>query len=131
MKDPSPPPRTPYRRSESGDSWNAPQHRRGGRSDATATLPVRRWPRRLLIAANVMVALTIIGAASAYGYVNWRFSQIHSEHLSSLAAPASGGGGGGGGGKPFTMLVVGSDSRAALASTPGNAAFGGAANVGG
>jgi LCP family protein required for cell wall assembly len=95
-------------------------------------MPARRWPRRLLIVANVMVALTIIGAASAYGYVNWRFNQIHTEHLSNLQAPGSAGGGsGGGGGKPFTLLVVGSDSRAALADTPGDEAFGGSASVGG
>ncbi len=130
MKDPSPSPGTPYRRPEPGDRRTAPQHRRGAHTGVHPTMPARRWPRRLLIVANVMVALTIIGAASAYGYVNWRFDQIHTEHLTNLQSPG-GGGGGGGGGKPFTLLVVGSDSRAALANTPGNAAFGGSADVGG
>ena len=75
-----------------------------------------------------MVALTIIGAASAYGYVNWRFGQIHTKHLSALTTkgPDSAGSGGG---KAFTLLVVGSDSRAALdangdASQFGNSAVG-------
>src|ERR1700728_1350685 len=131
MKDPSPSPRSPYRRPESGDRGKAPRHRRRAHTGAQAAMPPRRWPRRLLIVANVMVALTIIGAASAYGYVNWRFNQIHTEHLSNLQPPGSSGGGGGGGGKPFTLLVVGSDSRAALADTPGDAAFGGSASVGG
>jgi LCP family protein required for cell wall assembly len=90
----------------------------------------RRWPRRLLIAANVMVALTIIGAASAYGYVNWRFGQIHTKHLSALTTP-HGAAATGGGGKPFTLLVVGSDSRAAIAAGGDNTQFGGAANVSG
>jgi LCP family protein required for cell wall assembly len=96
------------------------------------TLPARRWPRRILIAANVLVALTIIGAASAYGYVNWRFGQIHTKHLTALTTSGSGAASsGGGGGKPFTLLVVGSDSRAALSDTPDNSQFGGATDVGG
>jgi LCP family protein required for cell wall assembly len=90
----------------------------------------RRWPRRLLIAANVMVALTIIGAASAYGYVNWRFGQIHTKHLSALTTP-HGAAASGGSSKPFTLLVVGSDSRAAIAAGGDNAQFGGTANVSG
>ena len=126
MRDPSPSPRTPYRRPDSGDGWDAPKHRRGTHSGVHVTLPARRWPRRMLIGANVMVALTIIGAASAYGYVNWRFSQIHTKSIPALTTK-----GDGGGGKPFTLLVVGSDSRAALSNTPGNAQFGGGAAVGG
>jgi LCP family protein required for cell wall assembly len=81
----------------------------------------------LLILANVGVALCLIGAASAYGYVNWRFGQIHTKNLPAL----TGGGGGCGGGSPFTLMVVGSDSRAALSNTPDNSQFGGSADVGG
>jgi LCP family protein required for cell wall assembly len=97
------------------------------------TIAARRWPRRVLIGANVIAALMIIGAASAYGYVNWRFSQIHTQHLSALSAngSVSGGSGGKGGGKPFTLLVVGSDSRAALSNGPDDSQFGGSASVGG
>ena len=102
-----------------------PRHRVGTNSGAHLVLRPRRWPRRLLITANVAVALCLIGVASAYGYVNWRFGQIHTKKLPALTAI------GGGGGKPFTLLVVGSDSRAALSNTPDNAQFGGSADVGG
>lgn len=89
----------------------------GGRPLAGAT--PRRWPRRLLIAANIVVAVCIIGTASAYGYVQWRLGQIRREHLSALT--------GVNGGKPFTLLIVGSDSRSALGSNnPANAQFGSA-----
>ncbi|HEY3811159.1 MAG TPA: LCP family protein [Acidimicrobiales bacterium] len=66
----------------------------------------RRWPRRTLIGANVLVALILVGAISSYGYVKWRLGQIHTTKLSALAAQS--------GGLPFTLLVVGSDSRAGL-----------------
>jgi LCP family protein required for cell wall assembly len=72
-----------------------------------ATIPGRRWPRRTLITANVVVALLIVGAASSYGYVKWRLGQIHTTQLSALTSKS-------GGGSPFTLLVVGSDSRAGL-----------------
>jgi LCP family protein required for cell wall assembly len=81
--------------------------------------PERRWPRRLLIGANIVVAVCILGTASAYGYVQWRLGQIRKERLSALTAVN--------GGKPFTLLIVGSDSRSALkANDPANAQFGGA-----
>ncbi len=69
-----------------------------------------------------MVAVCIVGAASAYGYVQWRLGQIRKEKLSALTSIN--------GGRPFTVLVVGSDSRAALTpSTPGNAQFGSASQT--
>ena len=82
----------------------------------------------MLIVANVMVALTIVGVASAYGYVHWRLGQIHTKQLTALT-PSSGGGGAGGGAsstksQAFTLLIVGSDSRAALSNTPDNTQFG-------
>jgi LCP family protein required for cell wall assembly len=80
----------------------------------------RRWPRRLLVAANIVVALCLVGTVSAYGYVQWRLGQIKKEKLTALTSVN--------GGKPFTLLIVGSDSRSALAANdPGNAQFGGAA----
>jgi LCP family protein required for cell wall assembly len=89
----------------------------------------------VLIVANVMVALTIVGVASAYGYVHWRLGQIHTKQLTALT-PSSGGAGAGGGAsstksKAFTLLIVGSDSRAALSNTPDNTQFGAKSNVGG
>lgn len=82
----------------------------------------RRWPRRLLVTANIVVAIGLIGALSGYGYVQWRLGQIHREKIAALTAIN--------GGKPFTVLIVGSDSRAALAANdPGNDQFGSAAET--
>ncbi|HUJ66730.1 MAG TPA: hypothetical protein VLX59_14390, partial [Acidimicrobiales bacterium] len=36
----------------------------------------RRWPRRTLIAANIVTVLALLGAGGAYGYVQWRLGQI-------------------------------------------------------
>ena len=96
-----------------------PSRRRGRPPDRPLTGATRReWPRRALIAANIVVALCIIGTASAYGYVQWRLGEIRREKLSALTSVN--------GGKPFTLLVVGSDSRSALAANnPANAQFGG------
>ena len=72
------------------------------------------------------MALTILGAASAYGYVKWRFAQIHTKDVSTLTQKDTSGG------APFTLLIVGSDSRAAIAANNGNSqAFGGSSAVAG
>jgi len=117
MKDPSPSPRTPYRRPDAGGRWASPRHRQDGAGGRAAGM-ARRWPRRTLIAVNVMVAVALIGVGAAYGYVNWRFGQVHRVSVPAITSQP-------GGGRPFTLLVVGSDSRAALSNTPGNAQFGG------
>ncbi len=75
----------------------------------------RRWPRRILITVNVVVAITIIGVGGAFGYVNWKLGGIKTLHIGGLSASA-------GATKPFTLLVVGSDSRA----VPDGSQFGGA-----
>lgn len=68
------------------------------------------------------MAVCIVGTASAYGYVQWRLGQIRREKLSALTSVN--------GGKPFTLLVVGSDSRSALASNdPANQQFGSASET--
>lgn len=72
------------------------------------------------------MGLTIVGAAGAYGYVKWRFAQIHTKDVSTLTEKSTGGG------APFTLLVVGSDSRAAIsANNPNSQAFGSSSQVGG
>jgi LCP family protein required for cell wall assembly len=88
----------------------------------------RRWPKRILITANVMVGLAIVGTASAYGYVQYRLDQIQHVNVPGLAPVGS---------KkvtsqskptaddstpPFTVLIIGSDSRALGSAS--NAAFG-------
>ena len=114
-------PRQPYRR-PTGQGWD----RRPPGSVTSARGPTgplglataRHWPRRALIGVNVLVALCLVVAVSAFGYVQWRLNQIHREQLSQLASI--------GGGKPFTMLIVGSDTRAGLANnSSNNSRFGG------
>lgn len=93
----------------------------------------RRWPRRTLILANVLTALTLIGAGGAYGYVQWRLGQIKRINIVGLhvagkvpstkttpttsTVPA------------FTLLVIGSDTRALGAG--GGSQFGNSSTVGG
>lgn len=78
----------------------------------------------MLIGANLLVALTILGSAGAYGYVKWRFGQINTKRVDTLTQKDTSGG------APFTLLVVGSDSRAALTQNTGNVdSFGSATQV--
>ena len=76
----------------------------------------RRWPRRLLIGLNLVIAVCLLGAATLYGYVTWRFGQIHRISISSLLHPTRRVGGPAGSttaaGAPLNILVVGSDTRA-------------------
>ncbi len=79
---------------------------------------------------NVVVAVCLIGAIATVGYTEYRLHQIRKVKVHQLvpvghsgqsqtAAPTPAG-------PPMTFLIVGSDSRAALAG-PDNAQFGGAA----
>lgn len=75
------------------------------------------------MAANLLVLVMLLGAVSVYGYFNWRLSQISRvfiPHITSGTPP----------GAAMTILVIGSDSRAA--NTGADAAqFGSAADVAG
>jgi LCP family protein required for cell wall assembly len=77
----------------------------------------RRWPRRVLLATNLFVAFCLIATVGAYAYVRYRVGQIDRIDVAGLRAngdtPAS---------QPFTLLVVGSDSRALTGAN--NAQFG-------
>jgi LCP family protein required for cell wall assembly len=71
----------------------------------------RRWPRRLLIGAVVVVLLAAALGAGTWFYARYRYNQIkkvHAKHLVAQAAP----------GKPFNILLVGSDSRSFVKTTP-------------
>ncbi|MBO0693091.1 MAG: LCP family protein, partial [Acidimicrobiaceae bacterium] len=84
----------------------------------------RRWPRRMLIGTNVFVALCILAVGSVLGYVKYRFGQINIQTIEGLrgggATPVT---------QPFTLLVVGSDTRNLTGSD--NAQFGSQADAGG
>jgi LCP family protein required for cell wall assembly len=91
----------------------------------------RRWPRRILITVNVLTGLAIIGAASGYGYVAWRLGQVRRVHVAGLHAQGQSvqSPGAGSSVAPFTMLVIGSDTRNLGAG--GGAQFGNTNEVGG
>lgn len=81
----------------------------------------------MLITANVLVAVLLIGVASVFGYVSWRFGQIrrisiHSLGIGGHSAPA---------GSPMTILVVGSDSRSNLKQAGDAQSFGSGSQVAG
>jgi LCP family protein required for cell wall assembly len=79
------------------------------------------------MAANIVTVLALIGAGSAYAYVQWRLGQI--KHINVLGLHATGhsaqSNGKGSSAAPFTMLVIGSDTRAIA----GGGAYGGTADV--
>lgn len=90
----------------------------------------KRWPRRLLIFANVAVLVLIALAASAYGYVQWRFGQVARIHVNGLtAAGQDSQSPSGSSDPPMTILVVGSDTRSL--GKAGSASFGSASEVSG
>jgi hypothetical protein len=70
----------------------------------------------VLIGINIFVAVCVLGAASLYGYVKWRFGQINRVTISGLLHPSRRVGGPAGStsaaGAPINILVVGSDTRA-------------------
>jgi LCP family protein required for cell wall assembly len=86
----------------------------------------RRWPRRLLVGLNVVIAVCLLGAGLLYGYVTWRFGEIHRITISSLLHPTRRVGGPAGStsaaGAPLNILVVGSDTRAFVQSGSADAA---------
>lgn len=65
--------------------------------------PRRRWPRRLVVGSCLVVALLLLVVGGAYGYLTYRFNQVHKVAVPALAAsPASG---------PFNVLLVGADAQ--------------------
>ncbi len=88
----------------------------------------RRWPRRLLIVANVFVAICVLTTAGGYGYVRWKYGQIRT--YKDLAGVLRGGGDEADPppGEPMNVLVVGSDTREGI-DQAGNDNFGGTKEV--
>jgi LCP family protein required for cell wall assembly len=108
-----------------------PPARRHGRTTRLHARAVRRWPRRVLIGTNVIVAVMLLAAGSVYGYVNWRFGQIKRISIPSIAsARKAKGQAADPPGSPMTILVVGSDTRTGLSAADNNE-FGSGAAVGG
>ena len=101
--------------------------RSGGGKQRRPLIGRRRWPRRALIAANIFTALAILAAGSAYGYVQWRLGEIQRIPVLGLHAPGSSSQSKstGSSAPPFTMLVIGSDTRA----INGGSQYGGTTDV--
>ena len=109
---------------------SAPAHAPRPRVSRASHRRRRRWPRRVLIGLNILVALSLVAVSAVYGYVRFRLGQIHRVTVAGLSiGPAPGGAPAAGSpaGPPMNILVVGSDTRAGLAN---GAQFGGS-SVGG
>jgi LCP family protein required for cell wall assembly len=59
--------------------------------------------RRVVTALTSLVVLALLAVAGGYGYLEYRYDQINKVHISDEVAVQ--------GGAPFTILVIGSDSR--------------------
>jgi LCP family protein required for cell wall assembly len=69
--------------------------------------PRRRWPRRILIALNVLIAFLLVGTATTYGYFKYRLGQVPKLNIGSVLRNR----GDDDPSKPMNVLLVGSDSR--------------------
>ncbi len=85
-----------------------------------------RWRRRILYGLSFLIVLAAVGAGGLYFYADYRFDQIKKVHAKHLirTAPVSEQ-------KPFTMLLVGSDTRAFVDNATQVNAFGSDAAEGG
>jgi len=94
--------------------------------DVLEVSPRRRWPRRLLIGANVFVAFVLLVTAGGYWYLKRQVGRIDvvpglCEVLRRCGEDDPG--------QPMNVLLVGSDSRKDIA--PGERQFGTESQVGG
>ncbi|MBA3653655.1 MAG: LCP family protein [Actinobacteria bacterium] len=86
----------------------------------------RLWPRRVLIAANVFVALCVLATAAGYGYIRLKYGQIDKIDLCNALRRCGDDDAGG----PMNVLLVGSDTRETI-SAEDRKHFGSADQVGG
>jgi polyisoprenyl-teichoic acid--peptidoglycan teichoic acid transferase len=87
-----------------------------------------RWPRRVLVVANIVVLCLIAAGVAAFGYVDWRLGQVKRVSVTGLIpagqnaqSPPSAAG------APMTILAVGSDTR--QLGKGANAIFGNSSEV--
>lgn len=76
----------------------------GGRGRRSRNGPGWSTRRKVVTTLTSLVVLAVLVAGVLYGYARYQFDQLTKEHYSAEVAAQSGG--------PFTMLVIGSDSRA-------------------
>jgi anionic cell wall polymer biosynthesis LytR-Cps2A-Psr (LCP) family protein len=105
----------------------------GALPDTPASEPgptVRRRGRRrhsvrekVLVGLIAIVVVALVGSGALYGYIRYRFDQVHKVAVPSLAAPTPAAG------APYNVLLVGSDSRQGVTSAAQAQQFGSASEV--
>jgi LCP family protein required for cell wall assembly len=105
----------------------APPSRRGSsrskRRGRHGLRPVRRWPKRAFIALGSLVLILIMVVVATIVYVNYRLNQVKTASCSTCVAAAAG--------QPFTVLLIGSDSRQFVDDPSQASQFGSAQSQGG
>lgn len=98
--------------------------RRGRRRSKLGGIPARgRSKRRALIVLGSLFSIAALLVAGVFVYARWRFDQIPKIHIPGLAERS--------GNNPFTILLVGSDSRSFVANSSQTAQFGSASQTSG
>ena len=77
-------------------------------------IPARRWPRRLLLAANVVVAFSLLASGAVYGYVRYRLDSIQTKAAPHLTKDQKGAKDRADGLAPENILLIGNQTRAGL-----------------
>jgi len=85
--------------------------------------PVRRWPKRAFIALGAVLLVLVMIVVAAVVYVNYRLDQVKTAACATCIAAAPG--------APFTVLLIGSDSRQFVDDPSEASQFGSAASQGG
>jgi LCP family protein required for cell wall assembly len=80
--------------------------------------PYRRWPRRVLVAANLGCALLLVAVGLAWGYARWRLDSVHAVAAPHLTAQ------GNGSHNSENILIIGNETRLGLTNPQEIQAFG-------
>ena len=79
--------------------------------------------KKVVVSLLALVVLGALVAGGSYGYLWYRFDQLDKVHIADEVAAQNGG--------PFTMLVIGSDSRAGITGGKAAQQYGSASEVAG
>ncbi len=97
---------------------------RNGRGHKARPSKRRRWTKRAVIAAGVVVLLIIVVGLGSFLYLDFEFHHIKKVDVPNLTKVSKPG-------APFTVLVAGSDSRAFVNNSAECKSFGCGADTGG
>jgi len=85
--------------------------------------PVRRWPKRAFVAVGSLLLVLILLVVGSILYIHYRLDQVKTAACATCVAAAPG--------QPFTVLLVGSDSRAFVDNSSEASQFGNSQDAGG